>query len=340
MPLKYEGIIKEHIHTRKYASVFDTCHMGVLNLKGSTAINDVTMLVAGRINCLEEGKCTYGFLLNTKGGILDDLITYRISENEFNLVINAANIKKDIIWIENHRSHKTEFVNLSENISKLDIQGPYSAHVLSKLGVQNLHKLNYYRFRTEKTGGIEFILSRSGYTGELGYELYVKSENTDTLWNLLLESELVKPAGLGARDTLRLEAGYPLYGNELSEDRTPIETGLDRFIRSESDFIGKAALDEKSTNGFPERLIGFRLEERQSARKGDTIFAGSEKIGSVTSGCFAPSLGYAVGMGYIDVGYSTPDTEFEIQVRKKRLKAWCVNLPFYSHGTVRQKVSF
>ena len=339
MPLIYEGILKEHLHTRRYASIFDTCHMGVLSLKGPDSIGDVAHLVAGRVAALEEGRCTYGFLLNEQGGIIDDLIVYRTGEQEFMLVVNAANNEKDQAWIKHHISREINFVNLTDTTAKLDLQGPQSARVLHTLGVRNLHALPYYRFRAEKIMGFECILSRSGYTGELGYELYIQRENSVALWELLMGTEPVKPAGLGARDTLRLEAGYPLYGNELSESHTPVEAGLSKFIDKNSDYIGKSALANETNRGYNERLIGFRMEGRQAARHGDVMFSGSETIGKVTSGCFAPSLGYAVGMGFIAQKYSLPDTQFEIQVRSKRLKALCVETPFYKQGTARMIIS-
>ena len=339
MPLIYEGILKEHLHTRQHVSLFDTCHMGVLNLKGHSSIGDVAHLVAGRVTALVEGKCTYGFLLNEQSGIIDDLITYRIGEHEFMLVVNAANIEKDSAWIEHHISHETKFLNLSDTTAKLDLQGPESARVLHTLGVRNLPALPYYCFRYDKIGGFDCILSRSGYTGELGYELYIQNEHAAALWELLMDTEPVKPAGLGARDTLRLEAGYPLYGSELSESRTPIEAGLAKFIDNTNDYIGKSALAGDTNGSNSERLIGFRMEGRQAARTGDAIFDSSEKIGKVTSGCFAPSLGYAVGMGYVAHHYSLPETQFEIQVRSKRLIAQCVETPFYKQGTARMIVS-
>jgi len=188
-------------------------------------------------------------------------------------------------------------------------------------------------------GKLKFIISRSGYTGELGYELYSKGEYAKELWNLLLDFKSVAPAGLGARDTLRLEAGYPLYGHELNEDRTPIEACFSKFINTTANYIGKSAVESKKHDNQQEQLIGFKLAGRQAARHGDMIFAGMDKIGSVTSGCYSPSLGFAIGMGYVKKEYSMPNVKFEIQARTKRLEAECVQVPFYKKGTVRQKVS-
>ncbi|OPX23981.1 MAG: glycine cleavage system protein T [Candidatus Latescibacteria bacterium 4484_107] len=335
MPVQYKGIIHEHKHTRSAVSVFDICHMGEFLLKGAQAQGDVARLISNSVERIRVGQCRYGFLLNESGGILDDLITYRLEEETYMLVVNACPTEADAEWIREHLSPGTVFRELSEETAKIDVQGPRALEALSDAADIPLSRLAYFHFERGKLWEFEALISRTGYTGELGYELYVKSNAAEAIWERLLEHPLVEPAGLGARDTLRLEMGYPLYGQEMDEHRTPFEAGLDPYVKLKKDFIGRDALLRQRAEGISQGLVGLLLEGRQAARHGFPILRDGVPCGEVTSGSFAPSLGRAVSLGYVPWDHRAPGTRFEIRSGHRALTAEVVPLPFYKKGTVR-----
>ena len=339
MPVHYKGIIHEHKHTRSAVSVFDIYHMGEFLLKGAQSQGDVARLISNSVEKIRVGQCRYGLLLNESGGILDDLITYRLEEDTYMLVVNAGTTEADAGWIRDHLSPGTTFRNISEETAKIDVQGPRALEALSDATDIPLRRLAYFHFHRGKLWEFEALISRTGYTGELGYELYVSPDAADAIWERLLEHPLVEPAGLGARDTLRLEMGYPLYGQEMDEGRTPYEAGLDSYIKPEKDFIGRDALLRQRADGISQCSVGLLLEGRQAARHGFPILHDGVQVGEVTSGSFSPSLGRAVSLGYVPWDHRAPGTRFEIRSGRRMLPAEVVSLPFYKKGTVRIKTA-
>jgi aminomethyltransferase len=305
MPIQYQGILAEHAHTRQGVSVFDICHMGEFMLQTDSALSSFDRVITQDISSMPFGACRYGFMLNEQAGILDDLIVYRISNSGWMLVVNAATTSTDLAHLKNNLSAGCCLEDISSKMAKLDVQGPQSLEVLKNIFGQGIAKLNYYTFAEFKIFDQSCILSRTGYTGELGYEIYIANDHAGKLWELLLKDPRVKPAGLGCRDTLRLEMSYPLYGQDLDTHHTPLAAGLEKFVDFSKDFIGRDALIKQKDNGFPEHLIYFQADSRRSPRHGFAIFDQGRKIGMVTSGSFSPSLGVGIGMGYITGNYET-----------------------------------
>jgi len=335
MPIQYEGILAEHQHTRKEASLFDICHMGEFELSGLTAGDDLEHLLTQRISTMKIGQCRYGYLLNDTGGVLDDLTCYRLKENTYYLVVNAATSHRDAEWIQAHLSAETAFRDLSSDTAKIDIQGPDSRRQFEAVLGRALPDLKYFNGVSCELLGQDCFLSRTGYTGEWGYEIYLPAKQAEYFWTTFLQNPNIKPCGLGARDTLRLEMGYPLYGHELFEDRTPMDASRGMFIDFNKDFIGKDAVLRGKTRGSSKLLVGLKLESKRAARAGDKILFSGAPVGFVTSGSLAPSLGVAVALAYIDSEVSEPGQLLEIEVRGKKLPAEVVSLPFYGKGTAR-----
>ncbi len=297
MPIQYAGIIAEHNHTRTKASLFDTSHMGELYLRGSGALTDLDRLITCRVDNLAIGGARYGLLLSESGGILEDLIVYRTAEDEFLLVVNASTTDKDIEWIESKITTETQLADESEQSVMLSLQGPHSRAILSE-HVSGLEDLRRFTFIRTDLYGMKVQIARTGYTGELGFELIVKSEHAEKLWDLLVSHPDVMPAGLGARDTLRLEMGYPLYGSDIDETRTPNEANLQRFVYRGKDFIGK---EEISANSKPSKVLsGFICDGRRSARSHFEVSLNERRVGTVTSGAFSPTLKRGIGLCYIE----------------------------------------
>jgi len=309
--------------------------MGEFLLKGAQARRDVARLISSAVERIRVGGCRYGLLLNEAGGILDDLIAYRLEKDSYMLVVNASTAERDAEWVRDHLSSGTIFRDISDETAKIDVQGPRSLDVLSDAADIPIRRLAYFHFQQGKLWEFEALVSRTGYTGELGYELYVTPNVVEMIWERLLEHPLVEPAGLGARDTLRLEMGYPLYGQDMDEQRTPFEAGLDRYVELKKDFIGRDALIRQRSEGIPQTLVGLLLEGRQAARHGFPILRDGIRCGEITSGSFAPSLGRAVSLGYVPWAHRTPGTRFEILSGCRTLRAEVVTLPFYKKGTVR-----
>ena len=337
MPIQYEdGILAEHAHTRESASIFDICHMAQFIVKGDNAFDLLKKAVSHNLDTLAIGKCRYGFLLTEQGTVIDDLIVYHLANNHFLLVVNAGCAEKDFATLQK-RLGSNLIKNISPKSGKIDLQGPKSLEVLENITKKNFHDLKYFSFEYIDYKGHQVLVSRTGYTGELGYELYCPKELILTLWEDLLSDERVKPAGLGARDTLRLECGLALYGHELDEQHTVAEANLAAMLTSTADYVGK----ELANQTPHDLLIPLKLEGRRTVRNGDIVIKESgsdEVIGTITSGSFAPSLGYAIAFAYIKKEF-TEQTDFIIKAGRSELTAQKTTAPFYIQGTARIKLS-
>lgn len=334
MPIQYEGILAEHNHTRSSVSIFDICHMGEFMLEADARKSGFDRIVTQNIVSMPLGSLRYGFMLNESGGVIDDLIVYRIKENSWMIVVNAATIDADEKNLLTHLKGDYNLSNISESLGKIDVQGPLSLKVMQKLVGKDIAKLRYYTFGKFNLLGEDVIISRSGYTGELGFEVYFPAGSIKDLWELLLKDASVKPAGLGCRDTLRLEMSYPLYGHDLDTTKTPVGAGLSSFVDFSKDFIGKAELVKEKQNGPKEYLINFTADSRRSPRNGYSIFYHQRRVGTVTSGSFSPSLGVGIGMGYVSTKLS-PGDEVIIKEGNIEIKSVIVEKPFYKKGSAK-----
>ncbi|MCK5450343.1 MAG: glycine cleavage system aminomethyltransferase GcvT [Candidatus Omnitrophica bacterium] len=322
MPLQYSGIIEEHLQTRDQAGLFDICHMGEFILKGSQAGEDLEKLLTCRIDNLQKERCRYGFLLNGSGGIIDDLIVFKVSEEEFMLVVNAGTTEKDKKWIQQNISEDTVFNDISDRTAKLDIQGPLAEQIISKVTkCETVKQLKRFSFNYVEWNNIKILVSRTGYTGENGYELFCSAADAPLLWDAILKEDGVKPAGLGARDTLRMEMGYSLYGNDIDDDHTPYEANLMRFVYEAKNFTGKQAVIDQSDKGSTDLLAGFICEGRRSARKGFSVIRGDDVLGVVTSGAFSPCLKKGIGLCYINKNFSAENTDITLTDGKVEINA-------------------
>ncbi|SFJ34482.1 aminomethyltransferase [Desulfomicrobium apsheronum] len=333
MPVQYVGILEEHKHTRTHASIFDISHMGEFLLEGDGATEALATVVTHNLATLAPGKCRYGFLLNEKGGVLDDLIVYRLDTEKYMLVVNGACIESDFAWIKSHLPASLTLIDQSFDIAKIDLQGPESFNVLARVMPGDWTGLGYFAFREVEFEGFRLIVSRTGYTGELGCEFYLPWDKAEVLWEKLMADETVRPAGLGARDTLRLEVGLPLYGQDLDTQHTPVEAGYGGMLKSEAEYIGKSGL-----GNMREKLIGLRIDGRRSARHHDEVFVGETKVGTVTSGSIAPSLGYCVAMAFVREDMADAEN-FTVKGPRTTLEATRADMPFYTAGTARRKLS-
>ncbi|WP_233231516.1 glycine cleavage system aminomethyltransferase GcvT [Tichowtungia aerotolerans] len=344
MPIQYEGILAEHQHTRTQTGLFDICHMGEFELTGPTAAADLENLLTMKVSTLAVGQCRYGFMLNEEGGVIDDLTCYCLDDARYMLVVNAATRDGDAEWIQNHLSPETVFTDRSNELAKLDVQGPQARTDLEKV-FGSIPDIGYFRaefFRgLEKLLGAgsacldtEMLISRTGYTGELGYELYFPASEAVRIWRALLGNENIKPIGLGARDTLRLEMGYSLYGHELSTDRTPAGVSRGMFIKKDQDFIGRDAV-MRDLETPAELLVALEFESKRAARAHDKVFLRGLEMGEVTSGSVSPSLGKAVALALVKADAAGLGTVLDVEIRGKQFPATVVNLPFYPNGTAR-----
>lgn len=334
MPVLYNNLIQEHNAVRNSIGVFDVSHMGEFLLKGEKALDLVQLVTSNDASVLVDGKIQYSCLPNDKGGIVDDLLVYRVSATEFYLVVNASNIEKDWNWISKHNTFGVEMTNLSEGTSLLAVQGPNAIKALQKLTDVNLSEMEYYTFKYGTLAGINNVLiSNTGYTGAGGFELYVPNAEARKLWDAVFEAGAefdIKPAGLGARDTLRLEKGFCLYGNDINDETSPIEAGLGWITKFTKPFImadhHKAIKENKPTK----KLVGFEMVERGGIPRQHHIIkdAAGNVIGEVTSGTQSPTLSKAIGMGYVATAHSKVDSEIFIEIRDKQIKAKVVKTPF------------
>lgn len=326
MPVQYTGIVAEHQAVRRSVGLFDLSHMGELWITGPEALANVQRLTTNDAARLTPGMAQYTFLTNASGGIIDDLILYCTAPNEYLLVVNAANTEKDREWIAGHMQGDAVFDDRSDRTALVAVQGPNAQKVLTPLTDANLDGLKSFRFVQTKVADIDVLLARTGYTGADGFECLLEADQAEAFWERLMDAGKkwdIVPVGLGARDTLRLEASLPLYGNDLSEETTPYEAGLGFFVKlDKGDFIGRDALSAQKEQGPERRLIGFVMEERGIPRQGYPILDESgKKIGQVTSGSHAPSLGRDVGLGYVSTEYAKGDQPIWIEVRSRKLRA-------------------
>ncbi|MCP2605083.1 glycine cleavage system aminomethyltransferase GcvT [Candidatus Aminicenantes bacterium AH-873-B07] len=334
MPVEYEGLISEHLAVREKAGLFDVSHMGEIIIKGNDALDLIQYLTPNDASRLVIGKAQYSALITPKGTFIDDLLVYRLDEKEYMLVVNAVNSDKDYEWIiKNKGKFSAEIRNESNNYTQLALQGPKAQEILQPLTNVDLSEIKYYWFKTGKVVGINSIISRTGYTGEDGFEIYTTHPEPEKIWYAILEEGKkyeLKPAGLGARDTLRLEAKMMLYGNDIDETTTVLEADLGWMVKFEKpDFLGKDILLKQKNEGIKRKIIGFEIKEKGIARPHYPVFINGNKVSEVTSGTFAPYLKKSIGLTYLPIEYTEIGTQFEIGIRNNLVKAEVVSTPFY-----------
>ena len=334
MPVSYEGVNAEHETVRNAVGVFDVSHMGEFLITGPNAIDLIQKVCSNDASKLVDGQAQYSCFPNSDGGIVDDLIVYRLNAEKWLLVVNASNIDKDWEWISGHNTMNAEMHNLSEDFSLLAIQGPKAVEAMQSLTSEDLSAIKFYTFKVADFAGIDYvIISATGYTGSGGFEIYCKNSEVEQIWNKVLEAGKdfgIKPVGLAARDTLRLEMGYCLYGNDIDDTTSPLEAGLGWITKFSKDFINSDELQKQKEEGVKRKLVAFELDERGIPRQGyDIVDQDGNAIGKVTSGTMSPSLNKGIGMGYVPVGISKTDTTIGIQIRKNVVPATIVKLPFY-----------
>jgi len=334
MPVQYEGVNSEHDTVRSGVGVFDVSHMGEFELKGKNALALIQKVSSNDASILVDGKAQYSCMPNGKGGIVDDLIIYRISENHYFLVVNASNIEKDWNWISSHNDLGVEMNNLSDEYSLLAIQGPKAAEAMQALTSIDLSSMVYYTFQFGTFGEVENVMiSATGYTGSGGFEIYVKNKDVISIWNKVFEagkSYGIKPIGLAARDTLRLEMGFCLYGNDINDSTSPLEAGLGWITKFTKEFVDSDYLRAQKDSGVTRKLVAFEMIDRGIPRHDYRILdANNQSIGIVTSGTMSPSMKLGIGLGYVDVAHAGLESEIFIEIRDKGVKAKIVKLPFY-----------
>jgi aminomethyltransferase len=333
MPVSYTGLNEEHATVRNAVGVFDVSHMGEFILKGDNALNLIQKVTSNDASVLTDGKAQYSCLPNNDGGIVDDLIVYRIDEKTYMLVVNASNIDKDWNWIKQNDTWNVDMKNISEDTSLLAIQGPKALDTLQKLTDVKLGDIPYYSFVKGKFNGVDnVVISNTGYTGAGGFELYFENQYAEKMWDAIFEAGKefgIKPIGLGARDTLRLEMGFCLYGNDIDDTTSPIEAGLGWITKFTKDFTNRAAIEKHKTDGVSKKLVGFEMIDRGIPRHDYPIAdANGTIIGKVTSGTQSPTLNKAIGMGYVNKEFAKADTEIYIIIRDKAIKAQVCKMPF------------
>lgn len=334
MPVSYEGVNAEHETVRKSVGVFDVSHMGEFLITGPNALDLIQKVTSNDASKIVDTQAQYSCFPNATGGIVDDLIVYRFSQEKWLMVVNASNIEKDWNWISSQNSMNAEMKNLSEDYSLLAIQGPKAVEAMQSLTSVDLSEIKFYHFNVADFAGIEHvIISATGYTGSGGFEIYCKNSEVEQVWNKVFEAGKafgIKPIGLAARDTLRLEMGYCLYGNDINDTTSPIEAGLGWITKFTKEFTNSEALKQQKEEGTSRRLIAFELNERGIPRHDyEIVDDNGNSIGIVTSGTMSPSLGIGIGMGYVTTEYKKIGTEIYIQIRKKSVPATIVKLPFY-----------
>lgn len=334
MPVSYEGVVAEHLTVRKDLGVFDVSHMGEFLITGPKALALIQKVTSNDASKLVDEQAQYSCFPNATGGIVDDLIVYRFNAEKWLLVVNASNIEKDWNWISGHNNMGAEMRNLSDDYSLLAIQGPKAVKAMQSLTKQDLSEISFYTFRVADFAGIEHvIISATGYTGSGGFEIYCKNSEVEQVWNKVMEAGAaygIKPIGLAARDTLRLEMGYCLYGNDIDDTTSPIEAGLGWVTKFTKSFINSESLQKQKEDGVNRKLIAFELNERGIPRQGYTIVdVNGNSIGHVTSGTMAPSVNKGIGMGYVQSEFGKLGIEIFIQIRNNAIAATIVKLPFY-----------
>ena len=335
MPVQYEGVKAEHETVRNSVGVFDVSHMGEFLITGPNALALIQKVTSNDASVLTAGRAQYSCMPNGKGGIVDDLIIYCLEDEKYLLVVNASNIDKDWNWIDAHNSMGADMRNLSEDYSLLAIQGPKAVEAMQSLTSIDLAAIKYYHFEVADFAGIDHtIISATGYTGSGGFEIYCKNDQVEQIWDKVLEAGAdfgIKPIGLAARDTLRLEMGFCLYGNDIDDTTSPLEAGLGWITElAKEDFVDKDFLASQKEAGIARRLVAFEMIERGIPRHDYPILdSEGNTIGKVTSGTMSPSMGIGIGLGYVEVAHKAVDTEINIEIRNKPVKAKVVKLPFY-----------
>ncbi|MCE2413569.1 glycine cleavage system aminomethyltransferase GcvT [Candidatus Poribacteria bacterium] len=338
MPLQYSSIVKEHLAVRSIVGLFDLSHMGEIEVSGQGANELVQKLSTNDVSRLSNGRVLYTLFCNETGGIVDDLLVYRHADNCYMLVVNAANIEKDLAWVETYNDTGTEVKDISQDTALIALQGPQAIDLLNSfVPERDVSEIPYFRFVLGEVAGIPTVISRTGYTGEVGFELYVPAADAERLWDALYPVVIAvggQPVGLGARDTLRLEAGLRLYGMDMNDNTNPFEVGLGRFVRLKNrQCIGKSALLAQKRKGITKQLIGFQMLDRAVARAGYTIYQGDERIGCVTSGAPSPSLKCSIGFAAIELRAGSENEKIDVEIRGKLHPAKIVEVPFVSMGT-------
>ncbi|SEJ31941.1 aminomethyltransferase [Dyadobacter sp. SG02] len=333
MPVRYSSDLDEHHTVRNAVGVFDVSHMGEFSIKGPGALALVQKVTSNDATALYDGKVQYGYLPNATGGVVDDLLVYRIAEDDYFLVVNASNIEKDWNWIQSHNTEGVAMENLSDSLCLLAVQGPNATAALQKLTEVDLASMEYYTFKIGEMAGIrDIIISATGYTGAGGFEIYVKNADAEKMWNAIFEAGAefgIKPVGLGARDTLRLEKAFCLYGNDIDDETSPLEAGLGWVTKFTKDFTNSEALKAQKEAGLKRKLIGFEMIDRGIPRGHyELCDAEGNKLGEVTSGTQSPTLQKGIGLGYVPTEFSKAGTEIFVKVRDRLLKAQVVKTPF------------
>ncbi len=333
MPLHYGSPIEEHLAVRQGVGIFDVSHMGEIIIEGDEASNFIQYLTCNDLSKISNSQAQYNAFLTEKGTFVDDLLVYKKNEKSYFLVVNAANTEKDFEWVKSKNKFKAEVKNISSEISQIALQGPLAEELLQNLVNIPLSNIKYYRFIETEVASFYSLLSRTGYTGEDGFEIYLSNEEAPKLWKILLkegEKFGIRPCGLVARDTLRLEAKMALYGNDIDDEHTPLEAGLEWIVKLEKgDFLGRSSLLEQKEKGVKKILCGFEMVDRGVPRHNYEVFVKGEKVSKVTSGSYAPYLKKNIGLCYLPIEFSKIGTEIEILIRDKKLKAQVVPTPFY-----------
>ena len=339
MPVQYaEGIIAEHIHTRTKVSLFDICHMGEFRVTGTDAAEALDKIFPRAVATQKVGSCRYNFLLTDDGTVIDDLIIYRMAEDEFYIVVNAGSKAADLAKLKALLPESVAIIDESDDTAKLDLQGPLSADVLEAMGLSKPELPSYYKWTKLELAGIPVLLSRTGYTGELGFEIYLPANLAENMWDAILAVDEVKPAGLGARDTLRLEMGYPLYGHEMNLDTTPIEAGFGGMLKLDSgrEFLAREAL---ANNPAKKKLIGILLEGRRTARSGAEVSVDGQNIGTVTSGAFSPTLERSIALAFLSPEFKCEEGAMvDLAAGRGTIPGEVTSTPFHKNSTVRMEI--
>ena len=331
MPVQYAGIIEEHRCVRSAVGLFDISHMGEFEVRGPGALAAVQALTTNDASTLAVGQIQYSLLCYPEGGIVDDLTLYRLADQHYMLTVNASNIDKDWAWVTGH-GKGADWKNVSAETGLLAVQGPRAEALVQRLADRDVTRVLYYRFAPAAVAGVPSLISRTGYTGEDGFELYAPAARLETLWNALMQAgkgDGIQPIGLGARDTLRLEMKFALYGNDIDQTTNPLEAGLGWVVKpAKGEFIGRTAIEAMRVAGVPRKLVGFEMAERAVARHGYRLLHGGAEVGVVTSGSFSPSLERCIGIGYVRADLSAVGTELDVDIRGQSHRARVVKTPF------------
>lgn len=337
MPIQYEGIVKEHHAVRERVGLFDISHMGEIRVRGKDALSFLQKIMTNDLSKLQAGQCLYSPMCKSDGGIVDDTVTYKFAGDNYLVVVNASNIDQDANWFVNNKTGDVSIENESDATGLLAVQGPKSVDVFKAAFGKDLESIDYYHFIETELDGVPLVVSRTGYTGEKGVEIFCPADKVVPLWEKIMEKGKpfgIAPIGLGARDTLRLEMKFALYGNDITSETNPLEAGLRWTVSFEKgDFIGRDALLKAKDKGLKRRLVCFQLEEPGVARHGFEVWNDSHQIGEVTSGTVSPVLGKSIGLAYVETGYGKPGSAIKIAVRQKKLNAKVVQPPFVKNST-------